>query len=185
MVERGEREERTQPGLGCGGREVGLQHLEPADHLEQAAGDEQVDERQHRQRDEVVRQHEVPGLAAAEQEAVTGPESGERIRGSLEGCEPPGRAHDPGEQGGRTCDEGASPGPQHDHRGEVDARRHAKDARADRLAHAGAFGLFEQLGRKRTRSEQRESRQRLVSSRERAGHDDAEAGDDSRVREDG
>ena len=49
VAEGEEGQDRAEARLGGGGGEVGLQHLEPADHLKQQARDEQVDERQHGQ----------------------------------------------------------------------------------------------------------------------------------------
>ena len=44
------------PASAAAAAKSGWQHLEPADDLQQPARDEQVDEREHGQRDEVVRE---------------------------------------------------------------------------------------------------------------------------------
>ena len=101
VVEGEEGEDRAEAGLGRRRGEVGLQHLQAADHLEQAARDEQVHERQHGQRDEVVRQLEVPRGPAAERERVAGGGRREREGRGLEGGVAPRAAHDSRQQGGR------------------------------------------------------------------------------------
>ena len=185
VAEGEEGQDRAEARLGGGGGEVGLQHLEPADHLKQQARDEQVDERQRGQGHEVVGQRKLSHLSAAEREGVAGGDRGEREGRSLEGRLPQRAAHDPGEQCRRAGDERSAPGPEHDHRREVDARGDAEDSRAEGLADAGALRLLEQLGGERGRAEQRQRRQRTAGSSDRSGHGDTETGRDGRVSEDG
>ena len=184
MADRAEGDDRAQAGLGGGRGEVGLEHLEVADDLEQAARDDQVRDREQRQRHEVVREGELSRISAAEDERVPGCQRRECECGGLEEREAPRPAHDACKQRGRARDERAAPRPEHDHRGDVHSGGDPEHARADRRPHTPALGLLQQLGRERGRAEQRQGRQRLADGRVGAGHGHAEAGRDSRVGED-
>ena len=185
VAEGEEGQNRAEPRLGGRGSEVGLQHLEPADDLQQQTRDEQVGERQRGQGHEVVGQRQVSCVAAAEREGVAGGHRRERIGRRLEGGVSPRAAHDPGQQRSRAGDERAAPRAQHDHGRQVDARGDAEDSRAEGLTDAGALRLLEQLGGERGRAEQRQRGQRAAGSSDRSGHGDAETGRDGRVSEDG
>jgi hypothetical protein len=143
VVEREQRQDGAEPCLGGGGREIRLQHLQPADDLEQAARDQQVDEREHDQRDEVVRKREAARMASAEQEGVPGRYRGHPIGRSLEGGVTPRPAQQAREQGGHPGHERPAPRAQHDHGGEVDPGGDAEGVVADGLAHTRAVGLLE------------------------------------------
>ena len=185
MVEREEGEDRAEPDLRRGRREVRLEDLAAPDELEQPARDDQVGKRHHDQRHEVVRERELPRDPAAEREGVAGRDGGEREGRGLERGGAPGAPDEPREQGGEPGDERAAPGPEHDHRGQVDARGDAEDALPDRFPDPAAVGILEQLGSEGGGAEQRERRERAADGSEGSGHGHAETGRHGCVGEEG
>ena len=92
-------------------------------------------------------------------------------------------AHQPGKERGRSGDQRAAPGPEHEHGCDVHRRGDAEDPGAERFADARVLGLLEHFRSQRRRTEQRQRCQRLAGSRDPAGDAGADAGHDGQVRE--